>query len=470
MEKKKGNGYLKNGMKIIKTLYKLKEINEDFEKTSLSGKRQQAARLKNAKEALKKEIGKMRNELKEMENADIARESKLLKMFSTHKLSELEKRMCFYLMVQTFDGFNSWRGNDLEAKTVMNVICADGIADPVDTLCDYMLFEKLKKISLFEIGNDGRGDGKLFERTINPSSVLLEAAVGSLMNDSSAPRHKKRKELAMAVLGNTKGVRIRKSKYCLDHVVLPPELRKKIDDFIWFYQKKDKSGWDLKELGLSTGNALFYGPPGTGKTLLAEAIAGELKLEIAKVKYEEIVDCWVGNSEKSIKRVFDSNRAEHKVILFDECDALLESRGDARDSVDRMNNRMINIILQELEAYPGIVIFTTNRAVQLDQALDRRILLKMEIPRPGKSEREKIWKKMTTGKIPLADEIEWVRIADIDLSGGEIKNAILNLAKDPEVNRPKVKISTEHLLMAAKNEIEGRISSEKKGRMGFITS
>ena len=261
---------------------------------------------------------------------------------------------------------------------------------------------------------------------------------------------------------------IHKPSTTLGHVVLTQELRKKVDDFIWFYRKKSnkKSCWDLKGLGLSTGNALFYGPPGTGKTMLAEAIAGELKLEIVKVRYEEIIDCWVGQSEKNIKKVFSTSG---RVILFDECDAMLEARSSAKDSVDRMNNRIINIILQELERYQGIVIFTTNRAVELDEALGRRILLKMEIPRPGWEERQEIWKKMTVGKVPLEEGIEWERIADHDLSGGEIKNAILNLAKDPDVNRPEVMVTTPHLIMAAEKEANGRLCGAKK-KFGFDTN
>lgn len=466
----KGNEYLKNGIKNIKILAKLKEVNEDILNPRCLWNRRKLSQIKKTAIKMKKEIGRLRETQVKLENRDAAGQNELVKAFLKRELNEIEKRICFYLLALAIDDMGIYsRRNDNEIKAIMNIVCADGIADPIDTLCDYMIFGRLDKIDLIEQDRLS-GDEKLFERGMNPSKILLEAAVGSLLDENKKKNPKNKEKIAMSMLGRARQTSIHRPKISLDHVVLTPELRKNIDNFIWFYRKKDSSNWNLKELGLSTGNALFYGPPGTGKTLLAEAIAGELRLEIAKVRYEEIIDCWVGNSEKNIKSVFDSNSNRGKVILFDECDALLEKRGNATDSVDRMNNRVINIILQELERYPGIVIFTTNRAVELDEALSRRIHLKMELPRPGAPEREKIWRKMTTGKVPLAEGIEWGRLAEFDLSGGEIKNVILNLAKNPEVNTPEVKITTEHLAAAARNELQGRISSEKKGRMGFITN
>ncbi len=465
----KGNDYLKNGMKISKLLYRLKDVNDSMKSPRLIGSRQKSGELKKTAAQLKKEIGRLRKAQENAEQCAAAGSNELCRAFMKRKLTDLEKRICFYLLTLMLEDIGNYRrGDEGEVKKVMNVVCADGITDPVDALCDYMLFGKLQKIDLIEWQRD-YCEQKLFEKVAVPSRKLLEAAIGSLMVDNTGRSYNKEKKAAISLLGSAKKTSTYKPELCLDHVILTPELRKNVENFIWFYKKSNKSSWDLKELGVSTGNALFYGPPGTGKTLLAEAIAGELNLEIAKVRYEEIIDCWVGNSEKNIKMVFESGGQKGKVILFDECDAMLEARSSAKDSVDRMNNRVINIILQELERYPGIVIFTTNRAVELDEALGRRILLKMEIPRPGRSEREKIWKKMTTGKVPLSEEIEWSRIADFDLSGGEIKNVILNLAKDPEVNRPEVKITTQNLLTAAKNEVDGRLSGEKK-KFGFITN
>jgi SpoVK/Ycf46/Vps4 family AAA+-type ATPase len=373
--------------------------------------------------------------------------------------------------------FNSFNSSDPcfinirneELRIIISIVTEDDIVNGFDALVKYAFGERLKEIKLLEIEDSpprfSMGEPNVFNRALKPSAILSEAAFG---NNLGLNNNKKRSTAKHPVSIMTKTNAISKylPKISLKDVILPEEHKKKIEEFIWFYHNRQKSGWDLADLGVSGNSALFYGPPGTGKTMLAEALGGELKKEVAIVKYESLIDCWVGDSEKNVQSIFSQNRDANNVLLFDECDALLESRSDARDAVDKMNNRIINILLQELEKYPGIVVFTTNRAVALDPALERRIALKMEIGRPAKKVRKAIWKKMTAGKIPLENGINWDEIAEINLSGGEIKNALINLAKDPEVNRPAYKVNTADLLRSARMEV-GSAFKDKKRDYGF---
>lgn len=123
------------------------------------------------------------------------------------------------------------------------------------------------------------------------------------------------------------------------------------------------------------GGILLYGPPGTGKTLLARAVADSCGLSFIGVKGPELLDSYVGESEKNVRRVFE--RARHQapcVIFFDELDALAPSRGMGRDSAG-VTDRVVSMLAGEMEetlARGNIyVIGATNRPDLVDSGLMR---------------------------------------------------------------------------------------------------
>lgn len=183
----------------------------------------------------------------------------------------------------------------------------------------------------------------------------------------------------------------------------------------------------LKSKGLRTGfSCLFYGGPGTGKTETVYQIARRTGRELVPINVQEIKSCWVGESEKQIKRVFDRyrNMVEKSkvapILLFNEADAIFGVRKDgATNAVDKMENSIQNIILQEMESLNGILIATTNLTDNLDKAFERRFLYKIEFKKPVPEVKSKIWKSM----IPDLTEEQSLELSrSYDFSGGQIEN------------------------------------------------
>lgn len=183
----------------------------------------------------------------------------------------------------------------------------------------------------------------------------------------------------------------------------------------------------MKASGYRSGFAcLFYGSPGTGKTETVYQLARKTGRSILAVNIPEIKSKWVGDSEKNIKAVFDRyrllvQRSENApILLFNEADAIFGQRMEgATRAVDKMENSIQNIILQEMESLDGILIATTNLTQNLDPAFERRFLYKICFDRPDASVREKIWHTV----MPSLSIEECHNIADsYDLSGGQIEN------------------------------------------------
>ena len=183
----------------------------------------------------------------------------------------------------------------------------------------------------------------------------------------------------------------------------------------------------LSESGMRKGFAcLFYGSPGTGKTETVNQLARMTGRDVLVVDVTQIKSCWVGESEQNIKGLFDRYRALVKknevapILLFNEADAVLGIRQEgAQKAVDKMENSIQNIILQEMETLEGIMIATTNLTCNLDKAFERRFIYKIEFERPTLEAKTQIWKSMIPS---LSDEFATSLAKDYDLSGGQIEN------------------------------------------------
>ena len=184
----------------------------------------------------------------------------------------------------------------------------------------------------------------------------------------------------------------------------------------------------LKEEGMRTGFAcIFYGEPGTGKTETVLQLAKKTGRDIMQIDIARMRDKWVGETEKNIKKVFDRYRKmchlmkTKPILFFNEADAIFGKRMEtAESSVDKMNNAMQNIILQEMENLDGILIATTNLTGSLDPAFERRFLFKIEFKNPTNEVRSKIWKSMLGVYISEKDAMELAK--KYNFSGGEIEN------------------------------------------------
>ncbi len=156
---------------------------------------------------------------------------------------------------------------------------------------------------------------------------------------------------------------------------------------------------------------LMYGPPGTGKTLLAKAIANESKSNFISIKGPELLNKYVGESEKGVREVFEKARANAPtVVFFDEIDSIAGERG--KNSGDSgVGERVVSQLLTELDGLEEledvVVIATTNRPDLIDPALIRpgRLDRHIHVPVPDEEARRKIFDVHTRNK-PLADDVD----------------------------------------------------------------
>ena len=183
----------------------------------------------------------------------------------------------------------------------------------------------------------------------------------------------------------------------------------------------------LKQRGMPTGFCcLFYGTPGTGKTELVQQLAIATQRDLFQVDLSTLRDKFVGESEKQVKRIFDRYRAlvrsceRAPILFFNEADGIFGNRMEnTQRSVDKMENAIQNIILQEMESLEGIMICTTNLTTCLDKAFDRRFLFKLQFDKPTNEARKCIWQSMLEG---LNDEQATYLANHFDFSGGQIQN------------------------------------------------
>ena len=245
----------------------------------------------------------------------------------------------------------------------------------------------------------------------------------------------------------------------------PKDIGRQVDELTAFLQPENyqKIQERMKEKGFRNGFAcLFYGGPGTGKTETVYQLARRTGRSIMVVDVPRIKSKWVGESEKNIKALFDryremvkkqkqraeavatagvqrsevfsdepSGRAERPttpILLFNEADAIIGIRKNgASSAVDKMENSLQNIILQEMETLDGIMIATTNLQQNLDTAFERRFLYKIKFDKPTEEARVRIWHSM----IPELSELEVHTLASkYDFSGGQIENIARHYAID----------------------------------------
>ena len=209
----------------------------------------------------------------------------------------------------------------------------------------------------------------------------------------------------------------------------PKDIQRQVEELGRFLQPENfqKIQERMKEKGFRNGFAcLFYGGPGTGKTETVYQLARQTGRSVMVVDVPRIKSKWVGESEKNIKALFDRYREQVKrakvtpILLFNEADAIIGIRKNgAQSAVDKMENSLQNIILQEMETLDGIMIATTNLQQNLDSAFERRFLYKIKFEKPTEEARVHIWHEM----IPDLSTMDVQTLASkYDFSGGQIEN------------------------------------------------
>lgn len=214
----------------------------------------------------------------------------------------------------------------------------------------------------------------------------------------------------------------------------------------------------FKKLGIDrTSGILLYGPPGCGKTMLAKAIANMLFCNFMSISGPELINKYVGDTEKELRQIF--NRAKNQqpcILFFDEIDSLCSKRND-NEFQTRVVNQMLTLLDGIDEKGKVFIIGATNRIQALDRAIIRpgRFDKVIEVPLPCKTERIEIFKKCVE-KIKIEDfsienfELEGFSGADI---AGFVREASLIALKNDFENE-NIVLSEKHFVEAYKNIIE----------------
>jgi SpoVK/Ycf46/Vps4 family AAA+-type ATPase len=215
----------------------------------------------------------------------------------------------------------------------------------------------------------------------------------------------------------------------LDRIVISDETKEEIIAVLKQHKNVDKlfEEWGLGEV-MEYGRGMtmmFYGPPGTGKTGMARAIAESLQTGLEVISAAEIQSSEPGGANRNIQDAFKNAKAKKSILFLDECDSLITSRAD----LGMILASEVNTLLTEIEKFEGVCILATNRIENMDEALERRISLIVEFPRPNEAQRLNIWKTMLPAKMPMCKKVKVEDLAKHDYSGGEIKNVILSAAR-----------------------------------------
>ena len=185
------------------------------------------------------------------------------------------------------------------------------------------------------------------------------------------------------------------------------------------------------------------------------------------VDVPQLKSMWVGQSEKNVKALFDRYREQVKrakltpILLFNEADAIIGKRKNgAENAVDKMENSLQNIILQEMEQLDGIMIATTNLQENMDKAFERRFLYKVKFEKPTEEARAHIWHTM----IPELSDMDVHTLASkYEFSGGQIENIARHYAIDDILHGQREDVLS-MLIRHCDNE---RLDSKEKRPIGF---
>ncbi|HEV7642865.1 MAG TPA: ATP-binding protein [Pyrinomonadaceae bacterium] len=225
------------------------------------------------------------------------------------------------------------------------------------------------------------------------------------------------------------GARVR-PRFAKERLILPNKQAIQFEEQLAAMQSLTKVHY---EWGTATAwneggiTVLFAGPPGTGKTMAAEVMAQRLKLPMYRVDLSQVVNKYIGETEKNLKRIFDAAEISDMVIFFDEADACFGKRTDVNDSRDRYANLEVSYLLERMERFKGLAILATNRKNDLDQAFLRRIRHVIDFPAPDEAQRADIWQQVIPASVAKNSQIDIGFLArQFPLSGGHIRSIVFN--------------------------------------------
>lgn len=297
------------------------------------------------------------------------------------------------------------------------------------------------------------------------------------LNENRDPKKKcdDAKALRKQKDGNKEDFLLQQPKYSLHDIILCDSQKREIDLVIGYQSFKDKLlyQWGLNKCFADKNGLVvnLYGESGTGKTMTAHAIAYELNKPLLIVNYAEIESKYVGETSKNLTKLFHFAEESNAVLLLDEADALLSRRvTNMTNSTDVSVNQTKSVLLNILNTFTGIVIFTTNFISNYDHAFMRRITFQIKFSLPDFSQRKRIWKYYLVDEIPYDLDIDKMANKYDNISCSDISNCIWNAALHAAmdhkniINEEYFASALEQILLAKKenNEKEPKIISQRE--------
>lgn len=417
--------------------------------------------------ALKSQINALENRIKER-LLITTKEISAHKIIKDYALNPKEEMIFFALLKEEYyggDGYYRDMNNliDLISESEYDKMKNRALLDEKSTLIEKGLLDFGEMLNPF---------GGIVRTFYIPEEILHKVI--------REPYKKKSKKIALAsVLEEQEIFELLRPKSSLDEIVLPQSTRTMIDSIL---KQVDSSvvarlkQWGIKDKHKGVeAKILFYGAAGTGKTLSALAIAKALKKQVLSFDCSKILSMYVGESEKNVRKIFDtysdiSKKIKNEpVLLLDEADQFLSTRITSSSGAEKMHNQMQNIFLEQIERFSGVLVATTNLVESIDSAFSRRFDYKIEFRRPNEEQRRKLWEKYLpkNAQYEPNSTIESLckELSSHSLSGAQIALVIKNTAYKV-ATRDKPIFAKDDFIEAIKRELSGDFDSSKS--VGFI--
>lgn len=385
---------------------------------------------------LKSKLTLLENRIKERIEAttvDIMLEG----FFKENNLNEQEQMIFLALLKEEYSGSD-------ESIRDMNSLIALISSD------DY---EKIKHRALLEESGNLISNGLIdYDEMLTPfgginrNFFIPEQILYKISHPNKKEKRKQKMKLDMLIAEQEMFELIEPIK-ALEQIVLNPKTKETIDSILKQVDKEVVNRlklWGIKDKKKGVdARLIFYGHAGTGKTVTALAIAKALKKQVVSFDCSKILSMYVGESEKNVRKIFDSYKElaikarTEPVLLLNEADQFLSNRVTGNSSgSEKMHNQMQNIFLEQIERFDGILIATTNLLETIDKAFSRRFNYKIEFTKPNEKQRADLWRLAIPESLPKKEEFDYEKLSKFELSGGQIemivKNTAYKLATDDE--------------------------------------
>jgi hypothetical protein len=246
-------------------------------------------------------------------------------------------------------------------------------------------------------------------------------------------------------------------RFSIAELMLPPSQTRQMQEIVTAMRNLGRvhHQWGTARVWSESGlAALFAGPPGTGKTMACEALAQALDLPLWRIDLSQVVNKYVGETEKHLKQLFDGADQCEAILFFDEADALFGKRTEVRDAHDRYANLEVSYLLERMERFKGLAVLATNRRKDLDEAFMRRLRFVLEFPLPGAEERERIWR----GVVPDGVDATHLDIAFLArrfaLAGGHIRAIVFQACLQSAAEGAPRRLTMGSVIRAVQREYE----------------